>query len=73
MSRLASNDDRSAVEGFRVRPRRKQKLAGDLVAFLRRLFAINLKRESFQLAHTGQMEHYLWWLDKHKFFPATKP
>ena len=56
-----------------MRPRRKQKLAGDLVAFLRRLFAINLKRESFQLAHTGQMEHYLWWLDKHKFFPATKP
>lgn len=32
---------------------------------LRRLVAIELKLESFQPAHTGQMELYLRWLDKH--------
>jgi predicted nuclease of restriction endonuclease-like (RecB) superfamily len=32
---------------------------------LRRLVAIELKLESFKPAHTGQMELYLRWLDKH--------
>jgi predicted nuclease of restriction endonuclease-like (RecB) superfamily len=34
--------------------------------FLRRLVAIELKLESFQPAHSGQMEIYLRWLDKHE-------
>jgi predicted nuclease of restriction endonuclease-like (RecB) superfamily len=34
--------------------------------YLRRLVAIELKLESFQPAHTGQMELYLRWLDKHE-------
>lgn len=34
--------------------------------FLQRLVAIELKLESFQPAHTGQMELYLRWLDKHE-------
>ncbi len=34
--------------------------------FLRRLIAIELKLESFQPAHIGQMELYLRWLDKHE-------
>ena len=34
--------------------------------FLRRLVAIELKLESFQPAHIGQMELYLRWLDKHE-------
>ena len=33
---------------------------------LRRLVAIELKLESFQPAHVGQMEFYLRWLDKHE-------
>jgi predicted nuclease of restriction endonuclease-like (RecB) superfamily len=33
--------------------------------YLRRLVAIELKLESFQPAHIGQMELYLRWLDKH--------
>ena len=33
--------------------------------YLRRLVAIELKLESFKPAHTGQMELYLRWLDKH--------
>ncbi len=33
---------------------------------LRRLVAIELKLEAFQAAHTGQMELYLRWLDKHE-------
>jgi predicted nuclease of restriction endonuclease-like (RecB) superfamily len=40
----------------------------DLLFFhhhLRRLVAIELKLESFQPAHVGQMEFYLRWLDKH--------
>ena len=32
---------------------------------LRRLIAVELKLEAFQPAHTGQMELYLRWLDKH--------
>ena len=34
--------------------------------YLRRLVAIELKLESFQPSHTGQMELYLRWLDKHE-------
>jgi len=34
--------------------------------FLRRLVAIELKLESFQPSHIGQMEFYLRWLDKHE-------
>jgi predicted nuclease of restriction endonuclease-like (RecB) superfamily len=33
---------------------------------LRRLIAVELKLESFQPAHVGQMEFYLRWLDKHE-------
>lgn len=33
---------------------------------LRRLVAVELKLESFQPSHTGQMELYLRWLDKHE-------
>jgi predicted nuclease of restriction endonuclease-like (RecB) superfamily len=33
---------------------------------LRRLVAVELKLESFQPAHVGQMEFYLRWLDKHE-------
>ena len=33
---------------------------------LRRLVAVELKLESFQPAHAGQMEFYLRWLDKHE-------
>jgi len=33
---------------------------------LRRLIAVELKLESFQPAHVGQMELYLRWLDKHE-------
>lgn len=33
---------------------------------LRRLVAVELKLETFQPAHTGQMELYLRWLDKHE-------
>jgi predicted nuclease of restriction endonuclease-like (RecB) superfamily len=41
----------------------------DLLFFhrhLRRLIAVELKLESFQPAHVGQMELYLRWLDKHE-------
>ncbi len=37
---------------------------------LRRLVAVELKLESFQPAHTGQMELYLRWLDKHERAPG---
>jgi len=33
---------------------------------LRRLIAVELKLESFQPAHIGQMEFYLRWLDKYE-------
>ena len=39
---------------------------------LRRLVAIELKLESFQPAHTGQMELYLRWLDKHERAPGEE-
>ena len=37
---------------------------------LRRLIAVELKLESFQPAHVGQMEFYLRWLDKHDAAPV---
>jgi predicted nuclease of restriction endonuclease-like (RecB) superfamily len=39
---------------------------------LRRLVAIELKLEAFQPAHTGQMELYLRWLDKHERAPGEE-
>lgn len=40
--------------------------------YLRRLVAVELKLESFQPAHTGQMELYLRWLDKHERAPGEE-
>jgi predicted nuclease of restriction endonuclease-like (RecB) superfamily len=40
---------------------------------LRRLIAVELKLESFQPAHVGQMELYLRWLDKHERAPGEEP
>ena len=45
----------------------------DLLFFhrhLRRLIAVELKLESFQPAHVGQMELYLRWLDKYERAPG---
>ncbi|KFB71807.1 MAG: hypothetical protein AW09_003044 [Candidatus Accumulibacter phosphatis] len=45
----------------------------DLLFFhrhLRRLIAVELKLESFQPGHVGQMELYLRWLDKHERAPG---
>ena len=39
---------------------------------LRRLVAIELKLESFQPAHVGQMEFYLRWLDKYERAPGEE-
>jgi predicted nuclease of restriction endonuclease-like (RecB) superfamily len=39
---------------------------------LRRLIAVELKMESFRPAHTGQMELYLRWLDKHERAPGEE-
>ncbi|MEH6460800.1 PDDEXK nuclease domain-containing protein [Chitinimonas sp. JJ19] len=39
---------------------------------LRRLVAVELKLESFQPAHTGQMELYLRWLDKYERAPCEE-
>lgn len=39
---------------------------------LRRLIAVELKLESFQPAHVGQMEFYLRWLDKHERAPGEE-
>ncbi|MFO1219368.1 MAG: PDDEXK nuclease domain-containing protein [Burkholderiaceae bacterium] len=47
----------------------------DLLFFhrhLRRLIAVELKLESFQPAHVGQMELYLRWLDKHERAPGEE-
>ena len=47
----------------------------DLLFFhrhLRRLIAVELKLESFQPAHVGQMEFYLRWLDKHERAPGEE-
>jgi predicted nuclease of restriction endonuclease-like (RecB) superfamily len=38
--------------------------------YLRCLVAVELKLESFQPAHVGQMEFYLRWLDKHERAPG---
>ncbi len=40
---------------------------------LRRLVAIELKLESFQPSHKGQMELYLRWLDKHERAAGEEP
>lgn len=40
---------------------------------LRRLVAIELKLESFQPSHKGQMELYLRWLDKHERASGEEP
>lgn len=40
---------------------------------LRRLVAIELKLESFQPSHKGQMELYLRWLDKHERIAEEEP
>ena len=48
----------------------------DLLFFhrhLRRLVAIELKLESFQPSHKGQMELYLRWLDKHERAVGEEP
>ncbi len=48
----------------------------DLLFFhrhLRRLIAVELKLESFQPGHVGQMELYLRWLDKHERAPGEEP
>jgi predicted nuclease of restriction endonuclease-like (RecB) superfamily len=39
---------------------------------LRRLIAVELKLESFQPAHVGQMELYLRWLDKYERVPGEE-
>ena len=61
--------------GFTFVARQKRMSVGkddfhlDLLFFhrhLRRLIAVELKLESFQPAHIGQMEFYLRWLDKHE-------
>lgn len=39
---------------------------------LRRLIAVELKLESFQPAHVGQMEFYLRWLDRHERAPGEE-
>lgn len=47
----------------------------DLLFFhrrLRRLVAVELKLESFQPAHTGQMELYLRWLDRYERVPGEE-
>ena len=47
----------------------------DLLFFhrhLRRLIAVELKLESFQPGHVGQMELYLRWLDKHERAPGEE-
>ena len=62
-------------DGFAFVARQKRMSIGkddfhlDLLFFhrhLRRLIAVDLKLESFQPAHVGQMELYLRWLDKHE-------
>jgi len=65
--------------GFTFVARQKRMSVGkddfylDLLFFhrhLRRLIAVELKLESFQPAHVGQMEFYLRWLDKHERAPG---
>jgi predicted nuclease of restriction endonuclease-like (RecB) superfamily len=67
--------------GFSFVARQKRMSVGkddfhlDLLFFhrhLRRLIAVELKLESFQPAHVGQMELYLRWLDKHERVPGEE-
>jgi predicted nuclease of restriction endonuclease-like (RecB) superfamily len=67
--------------GFAFVARQKRMCIGkddfhlDLLFFhrhLRRLIAVELKLESFQPAHVGQMELYLRWLDKHERAPSEE-
>ena len=67
--------------GFAFVARQKRMSVGkddfhlDLLFFhrhLRRLIAVELKLESFQPAHVGQMELYLRWLDKHERVPGEE-
>ncbi|MDP2367214.1 PDDEXK nuclease domain-containing protein [Rhodoferax sp.] len=67
--------------GFTFVARQKRMSVGkddfhlDLLFFhrhLRRLIAVELKLESFQPAHVGQMEFYLRWLDKHERAPGEE-
>ena len=63
--------------GFAFVARQKRMSVGkdDLLFFhrrLRRLIAVELKLESFQPAHVGQMELYLRWLDKHERAPGEE-
>ena len=67
--------------GFTFVTRQKRMSVGkddfylDLLFFhrhLRRLIAVELKLESFQPAHVGQMELYLRWLDKHERAPGEE-
>ncbi len=67
--------------GFAFVARQKRMSVGkddfhlDLLFFhrhLRRLIAVELRLESFQPAHVGQMELYLRWLDKHERAPGEE-
>lgn len=67
--------------GFSFVARQKRMSVGkddfhlDLLFFhrhLHRLIAVELKLESFQPAHVGQMELYLRWLDKHERAPGEE-
>jgi len=67
--------------GFAFVARQKRMSVGkddfhlDLLFFhrqLRRLIAVELKLESFQPAHVGQMELYLRWLDKNERAPGEE-
>jgi predicted nuclease of restriction endonuclease-like (RecB) superfamily len=67
--------------GFAFVARQKRMSVGtddfhlDLLFFhrhLHRLIAVELKLESFQPAHVGQMEFYLRWLDKHERAPGEE-
>lgn len=67
--------------GFAFVARQKRMSVGkddfhlDLLFFhrhLRRLIAVELKLESFQPAHVGQMELYLRWLDKYERAPGEE-
>jgi len=67
--------------GFAFVARQKRMSVGkddfhlDLLFFhrhLRRLIAVELKLESFQPAHVGQMELHLRWLDKHERAPGEE-
>ena len=67
--------------GFAFVARQKRMSVGkddfhlDLLFFhrhLRPLIAVELKLESFQPAHVGQMELYLRWLDKHERAPGEE-